>query len=316
MSIRPEPLSASCSIAAVERDTGLAKDTLRVWERRYGYPNPGRDHYGERVYSPCQFEKLRVLRRLIDLGHRPGKIVGLSIDQLQSLIGSDPASVSGPMPSGHEYPDELRHCYDLITSHNVPELRGALSRAAQRLGLEEFACQILTPLGQKVGAAWARGELQVFEEHLYTEAVKGVLHNVIANSRQSNESPRVLLTTVPNEMHGLGILIAEAVLTLEGCDCRSLGIQTPLADIVSAATIQKVDIVALSFSACSSSGGVFDALLSIRQALPQAQEIWVGGSCSVFERRAMKGAAVFSSLSEIRPRLQVWRQTNKVSTPV
>ena len=31
------------SIAAVERDTGLSKDTLRVWERRYGFPSPGRD---------------------------------------------------------------------------------------------------------------------------------------------------------------------------------------------------------------------------------------------------------------------------------
>ena len=30
------------SIAAVERDTGLSKDTLRVWERRYGFPVPER----------------------------------------------------------------------------------------------------------------------------------------------------------------------------------------------------------------------------------------------------------------------------------
>ncbi len=38
------------SIAAVERDTGLSKDTLRVWERRYGFPTPGRDTLGERAY--------------------------------------------------------------------------------------------------------------------------------------------------------------------------------------------------------------------------------------------------------------------------
>ncbi|MGA0116507.1 MAG: MerR family transcriptional regulator, partial [Burkholderiales bacterium] len=31
------------NIAAVERDTGLSKDTLRVWERRYGFPAPVRD---------------------------------------------------------------------------------------------------------------------------------------------------------------------------------------------------------------------------------------------------------------------------------
>jgi DNA-binding transcriptional MerR regulator len=38
------------SIAAVERDTGIGKDTLRVWERRYGFPQPGRDSFGERSY--------------------------------------------------------------------------------------------------------------------------------------------------------------------------------------------------------------------------------------------------------------------------
>ena len=40
----------SLSIAAVERDTGLSKDTLRVWERRYGFPTPDRDGFGERAY--------------------------------------------------------------------------------------------------------------------------------------------------------------------------------------------------------------------------------------------------------------------------
>jgi MerR family transcriptional regulator, light-induced transcriptional regulator len=54
------------SIAAVERDTGLTKDTLRVWERRYGFPQPDRDGGGERCYPLDQVEKLRVVKRLMD----------------------------------------------------------------------------------------------------------------------------------------------------------------------------------------------------------------------------------------------------------
>ncbi len=310
MSIGPEQPAISLSIAAVERDTGLSKDTLRVWERRYGFPNPGRDIYGERTYSPLQLEKLRTLRRLIDLGHRPGKVVGLSIEQLHSLNGADPA-VSRVQPANNNpIPNDLRYCYDCVVSHNVPELRDALSRAAQRLGLEEFVSQIVTPLGQMIGEAWARGELAVFEEHLFTEAMQGVLRNMIANTGQINVSPRILLATAPNEAHGLGILVAETYLTQEGCDCRSLGTQTPVTDIVRAALVQSVDIVALSFSACSSSSGVTEALLSIRRALPAGVEVWVGGSCSVLGRRLPKGVDVISSLGEIRPRLQVWRQTS------
>mgnify|MGYP003347622001 CR=1 FL=1 len=74
----PEPLTVS--IAAVERDTGIGKDTLRIWERRYGFPTPGRDGFGERSYPLEQVEKLRVIKRLLDQGHRPGRIVALPME--------------------------------------------------------------------------------------------------------------------------------------------------------------------------------------------------------------------------------------------
>ncbi|MEY2631516.1 MAG: hypothetical protein RIR00_170, partial [Pseudomonadota bacterium] len=65
--------SPNFSIAAVERDTGLSKDVLRMWERRYGFPVPDRDTNGERAYPSEQVERLRQIKRLMDQGHRPGK---------------------------------------------------------------------------------------------------------------------------------------------------------------------------------------------------------------------------------------------------
>ena len=56
----PDSAGGAFGIAAVERDTGLSKDTLRVWERRYRFPLPARDPSGERVYSRQDVEKLRV----------------------------------------------------------------------------------------------------------------------------------------------------------------------------------------------------------------------------------------------------------------
>ena len=73
----PRPPSLTLSIAAVERDTGLSKDTLRVWERRYGFPLPLRDAIGERAYALDQVERLRIVKRLLDAGHRPGRVVAL-----------------------------------------------------------------------------------------------------------------------------------------------------------------------------------------------------------------------------------------------
>ena len=76
---------AGHSIADVERDTGLSKDTLRVWERRYGFPMPVRDALGERQYDNEQLIRLRHIRRLIDAGHRPGGVVALPLIELIAL---------------------------------------------------------------------------------------------------------------------------------------------------------------------------------------------------------------------------------------
>ncbi len=295
------------SIAAVERDTGLSKDTLRVWERRYGFPNPGRDAFGERAYPVEQLEKLRTLRRLIDQGHRPGKIVGLSMESLQQLARLEESGQPPVTAEVQERRVALQGYFELIKTHDVPALRRALSEATALLGLDVFVSQVVAPLGHMVGEAWARGSLEVFEEHLYTEAMKSVLRNAILNLARGPALPKVLLTTIPNEAHGLGILVAEAYLTHEGCDCRSLGTQTPVPDIIRAATVQNVDLVALSFSSCSNANSVIDALLALRQALPKHIEIWAGGNCPVLLRRPPKDIVVIADTSEIRPRLQDWR---------
>ena len=62
---------AGLPIAAVERETGLAKDTLRVWEKRYGFPQPLRDASGNRLYPAEQVQRLLLVRRLLDAGLRP-----------------------------------------------------------------------------------------------------------------------------------------------------------------------------------------------------------------------------------------------------
>lgn len=54
-------------INAVERETGISKELLRMWERRYGFPCPERDEQGDRIYAPEQVSKLRVIRRLLML---------------------------------------------------------------------------------------------------------------------------------------------------------------------------------------------------------------------------------------------------------
>jgi MerR family transcriptional regulator, light-induced transcriptional regulator len=300
---RPRQSHITLSIAAVERDTGLSKDTLRVWERRYGFPAPGRDAIGERAYTLAEVEKLRIVKRLLDAGHRPGRIVPLELAQLQELSEQ---TVDQPLRAARaEDPalggDDLRNHLDLIRSHDVPRLRGELTRLLSRFGVWRFISDVVGPLNAAVGDAWLRGQMEVFEEHLYTETMQVVLRGAISAIPEPSlpDAPRVLLTTLPGEQHGLGLLMAEAVLALEGCRCTSLGVQTPVWDTVLAAQACGSDIVALSFTGCLNPNQIADSLAELRGKLPQHVALWAGGSAPVLHRRPVPGVEALANLAEV-----------------
>lgn len=72
-------------INVVEKETGISKYLLRMWERRYAFPRPGRDQKGERVYTPEDLERLKLIKSLMEDGYRPSKIMDKGIVELREL---------------------------------------------------------------------------------------------------------------------------------------------------------------------------------------------------------------------------------------
>ena len=245
MNTEAPALTVPSTISDVERDTGVAKETLRVWERRYDFPQPLRDPFGERVYPTEQVVKLRLVKRLIDLGFRPGKVIQYSQAELQAL--AEKAADSNKTRSRAQHP-ELQVYLDLCKAHQMDALRRKLSQALLVMGLKSFVIDLVTPLTVMVGDAWASGRFAVFEEHLFAESLQMVMRSAIFSVPQANAGhngaprPRILLTTLPQERHGLGLLMAEALFAAEGAHAISLGIQTPVPDIADAARSLGVDL--------------------------------------------------------------------------
>ena len=212
------------NISAVERDTGVPKDTLRIWERRYNFPQPLRDAHGDRAYTRQQVEKLRLIKRLLDQGHRPGKIVGLDDEALLALTA---APAETPVQR-----QDITSYLRLLASHQTQELRGQLAQALARQGLQHFVLDTVAPLTQAIGDAWAQGRIAVFMEHAFSELIQNMLRSAIASIQPQGSAPRILLTSLPNEQHALGLLMLEAMLAVENAHCISLGTETPPTDIV------------------------------------------------------------------------------------
>jgi DNA-binding transcriptional MerR regulator len=296
------------SIAAVERDSGLSKDTLRVWERRYGFPQPTRDAIGERAYPLDQVERLRIVKRLLDAGHRPGRVVALPLAALQQLAESTVDHPRRAVPAVLEA-SELLQMVDLIRAHDVPALRQTLARQLARQGVRGFVVDVVAPLNLAVGDAWMRGQLQIFEEHLYSELIQSALRQALATiPAAAADAPRVLLTTLPGEPHGLGLLMAEAILALEGCSCVSLGVQTPVLEIVQAARALRADIVALGFTGCLALKQMLDSLAELRAGLPPPVQVWAGGTAPGLQRRPVDGVLLLDALTQIPEALREGRR--------
>lgn len=277
----PLPL-APHTIADVERDTGLGKDTLRVWERRYGFPQPQRDAQGERRYTDDELTRLRHIRRLIDAGHRPGQIVPLPLDRLLALTSGSTQPTAGQMQTSSTEPDpaqEVHPWLDLLRRQDASGLRQALVRMINERGLARTLTEGVAPMNVLVGQSWLEGRLAVHEEHLYTEVVQGTLRHAMVALQPPARPPRVLLTTLPGEQHALGLLMAECFMVLEGCHTVPLGVQTPIPDLVNAVAASHADVVALSFTAAQNPRDVRASLDQLRELLPPEVEIWAGGAC-------------------------------------
>jgi DNA-binding transcriptional MerR regulator len=249
------------NISAVEREAGLSKDVLRMWERRYGFPKPVRDDNGERRYSATEVAKLRAIKRLMDVGLRPGKIIAHSLDELNALAEGRVSARREPASPATE-----SEILALLSGHDAPALQNMLANLLMRQGLQRFVLETLTSLNHAVGDAWMRGDLAVFEEHLYTEQLQVALRTGINAFPRQLGAPRVLLTTFPGEQHGLGLLMVEALLVPEGAQCISLGPQTPIEDIRRAALAHEAHVVALSFSGAFAVRQAGDGLASLRRS--------------------------------------------------
>jgi DNA-binding transcriptional MerR regulator/methylmalonyl-CoA mutase cobalamin-binding subunit len=283
------------SIAEVEGETRVPRATLRMWERRYGFPAPARDARGERAYPPAQVELLKQAQLLIVQGHRPASLLGGGGAGIARLMDSTPRAQA---PSRTRAQDKVLR---LLQGHDVAALRAALEENLRAVGVAAFATEVLPQLSRVIGDAWAAGELQVHEEHLYSDTVYEVLRAAIAglSTALRPEAPQVLLTTFPQEYHGLGLQMAQALFALQGCRTVMLGVRLPLDQIAAAVRAYRADLVGLSFTPAMNASLVQRGLEELRGMLPTTVRIWAGGQSPAFAKRDIPGVRVVRDAAAI-----------------
>lgn len=259
------------SIGALSAATGIPVDTIRSWERRYGFPVAERKPSGHRVYPLEAVPRLRRVAEAMRRGHRAAEVLGASDTVLDELLEAVP-SLPGPVRV-HERGDPA-DLLTLVGAFNAENLKLALQSDWVRLGPLRFLEQRAGPLLVEVGNAWSDGRLDVRHEHFASSVLGDFLRTVRVPLDDRAAGPVAVLTTLPGEMHGLGLQMCALVFALAGWRALILGVNTPVAQVSALAREAPVSAIAIS---CVRRPRL-DALSALRSQLPRRVPLLLGGS--------------------------------------
>jgi len=274
---KPDP-GPWLSIGALGKATGIAVETLRTWENRYGFPIPERKPSGHRVYPLSSVPRLRRIAEALALGHRAGQVVGATDKALDLLLASTSAGAPAGrpaigLPSAEDLPGLLRLVRDFDADRLTRTLLGDWGRTTP----VEFLESRIAPLVRAVGDGWESGELEIRHEHFLAERVGDLLRSLRLPFEEKASGPLVIFATLPGEVHGLGLQMSALLLASVGCRTLYLGTQLPLPQLGSLATDLDAGAVALSVSSHTRGGTTPASIRKLREQLPQRLPLIVGG---------------------------------------
>ncbi|HET6701463.1 MAG TPA: cobalamin B12-binding domain-containing protein [Gemmatimonadaceae bacterium] len=270
------------SIGALSAATGIPVDTIRTWERRYGFPVAQRKPSGHRVYALSTVPRLQRVAQAIAQGHRAAEVLTASESALEALLATLPHALDktpSPRTPGSATRGALHdsaELLDAVRAFDADRLKRAFQADWARLGPLEFLEGRAAPFLTAVGDAWEKGTLDVRHEHFGSAVLGDFLRAVRLPLEDRASGPVVALATLPGELHGLGLQMSALVFSLAGWRPLLLGVDTPVAQIV--ALTKEAPIGAVALSCVQPGGSAASAIRELRQRVPRRTPIIVGGA--------------------------------------
>lgn len=273
------PAEPGCSIRVVVNRTGVAADTLRVWERRYGFPKPERRPGGSRIYSEDDIARLLLVQRALGAGYRPSEVVPLPRAELERITTRERPAEIAPAEGGVVAVETIA---DALAKDDIERVRVLLRTGALTLGPRRFVTDLAHPLAVRVGDLWEAGTLEVRHEHLATALLTTQLRMLLAALDDASRAPTVLLATLPGEAHAMALDMVAVVLAAGGASSRMLGADSPPAEILAAAEALEADAIGISISLAADRAAVEKNVRALVRGLEAkispTTELWIGGA--------------------------------------
>lgn len=226
------------SIKDVEALTGIKPHTLRIWEQRYGIPQPKRTATNIRYYDDEDIKLLLSVAMLNRQGYKISKITRMSKDELDkqvmelTLNASDQILQVESLTKAMFSLDEI--AFEKILNSNILQM-----------GMEETFLTVIFPFMARVGVLWQTGSINPAYEHFITNLIRQKLF-VAVDAQPKNMSggaKKFLLFLPAHEPHEIGLLFANYLIRSRGHHTSYLGPNLPMDDLFPVMNMYKADYI-------------------------------------------------------------------------
>lgn len=243
--------SPAFNLKAVLRETGLAADTLRAWERRYGLPKPQRTGGGHRLYSQYDIETVKWLMEKQNEGLSISRAVDLWNEI--SASGTDPLAdsrplglVSAPLSTPTTTLDAIRtewiaNC--LVFDEAKAEQ--TLNNAFSMFPVESVCFEVLQKGMSEIGGYWYNNRVTVQQEHFASGLAMRRLNSLMSASALPSRRETIVIGCPPGEWHTFTPSLLTLLLRRRGFNVIYLGASLPIEQFSETALKVKANLVIL-----------------------------------------------------------------------
>ena len=274
-------------IHRVAKLTGLSRDVIRVWERRYGVIHPVRGSNRYRIYTDEDVALLKYLQVEMQKGNSIGDLAALGRSELLARMRVATPPVAA-FPAEAPFERVLTELIVALDPLDRLTFERRLNGAVAVIPFEEALHRILLPLQERVGQLWHDGQASVAVEHYVTKQVQKKLFAVMNQLPVAEHGPKIVVACPPAENHEIGAQSVAYTCVVHGCRVYYLGPDVPVTALASLCAQVRPDLVLLSIPTALPEAAVATLVRDLSDNVGTTCPIAAGGGGALAMRAALE----------------------------
>jgi DNA-binding transcriptional MerR regulator/methylmalonyl-CoA mutase cobalamin-binding subunit len=292
-------------IHRVAKLTGLSKDVIRVWERRFDLLKPIRGANRYRQYSDEDVALLRYLKEQVDGGGSIGELARMGRDELLARIAAKAPTTSIIEDTFRRL---LRELLSVLDPFDRVSFEKRLNGAVAVVPFEEALHGILLPLQMQVGQLWHDNHLDIAIEHYVTRQIQQKIFSAMNQLPVAEFGPTIVVACPPGEEHDVAASAVAYRCRLRGCRVYYLGANVPVTSLTHLCSRVDPDLTILSIPLALSEDKASALVTGLADQGHSLAKVCVGGvgaiaNQDVFVRAHIEVLEDFTALDDKLERL-------------